>query len=78
MRALRCDVCKKFFDPIEDGNKYKKVGECTTNRFGLCESCDGGHRVIKVIDVCHDCVTKMFEAVDFKVSIEEDQNGNEI
>lgn len=24
MRALRCDICGKFFDPIEDAAKYKK------------------------------------------------------
>lgn len=75
MRALRCDICRKFFDPDEDSNMYKKAGECTTNRFGLCESCDGGYHVITVIDVCHDCVTKMFEAVNFRVPFsKEEQN----
>ena len=70
MRALRCDICKKFFDPIEDGSKYKKAGECVTNRFALLESCEGGHEFITQIDICHECVSKMFDAVNFRVPVD--------
>ena len=79
MRALRCDICGKFFDPVEDAAKYKRAGEKVTNRFALLESCEGGHEFVTSIDICHECVSNMFDAVNFRVPIsKENQNGNEI
>lgn len=57
----------------------KKAGEKVTNRFALLESREGGHEFVTSIDICHECVSTMFDAVNFRVHVEkENQNGNEI
>lgn len=77
MRALRCDICGKFFDPVEDAAKYKRAGEKVTNRFVLLEYHEDGHEFVTSIDICHECVSSMFDAVNFRVPIsKEEKNGN--
>lgn len=52
MRALICDICGRYFNPIEDSKIYARAGLKDINRFAILKSYEGGHEVIKVVDVC--------------------------
>lgn len=85
MRALKCDICGKFFDPEENAAKHIREGDDTVDRLAFLHSNEGGHEVIRVVDVCYECVASMLEAVNYRIVLpampnkkQEEKNGNQV
>lgn len=76
MRALICDICGRYFNPIEDSKIYARAGLKVINRCAFLESHEGGHEVVKAVDVCYCCITKMFDAVNFSIPISEEKKND--